>query len=332
MPPYAQDYRFPPYGVLNQHFEDVISEHPLFPIDWTGFPEGTGSLPDQWEQWREATLDIIAKNLWPRFCQGQGWCGDSADSMVPLTETDLVLMKDIRKLFEKPASSHSPCTNRELFENEDTQAKPFGSMHANYDPTLPFRLLEKMPRVAMWSLGSKAGTAAPQIKRILQRPRGYQIAALWGRSDFVCDRAISSDSPSICSGHAYEGTMMVGGIIDRFLLDHEDLTPNNWFALQQYAVDIGDRRVMAGVHYPSDNLASWLMVMRIAPSVFRDQRVKGMLWDAITNNSQVYAAIRAAIADGAGEVYRPAVEALEHAAEMGSYGREAEGLFKARSV
>jgi hypothetical protein len=309
-------HRFPPYGVLNQHFRDVISEHPLFPNDWTGLPGGTGSLLHQWERWKEATLDIIADRLWPRFRHESGWCGASVDRMAPLTELDFRLMKDLHALLEKPASPSAPVTHREFFENEDTQAKPFGSMHSNYDPVLPFRLLEKMPRVAMWNLGAKAGTAAPQLKRVLQRPRGYQIAEMWGLLDFRCERAITSDSPSICSGHAYEGTMMVGGIIERFLVDEEPLTPQSWLALQQYAVDIGDRRVMAGVHYPSDNLASWLMVMRIAPSVFRHPGVKPMLWEAISRLSHVYAAIQAAIKEGCGEVYRPAVEALEHAAGM----------------
>src|ERR1019366_205535 len=208
MPPCIQDTRFPPYGVLNQHFHDVISEHPLFPNDWIGFKGGAGSLVEQWVQFKDATLDIIAENLWPRFSASQGWCGTSIASMTLLTETDFLLLKDIRLLLEKPVSTKSPTTHREFFENEDTQAKPFGSMHGNYDPTLPFRLAEKLTRVAVWNLGAKAGTAAPQLKCILQRPRAYQLAAMWGREDFLCDRAISSDSPSLCSGHAYEGTMM----------------------------------------------------------------------------------------------------------------------------
>ena len=82
-------------------------------------------------------------------------------------------------------------------------------MHAAYDPALAYRLLEKMPRIMAWSLGAKAGTAAVQFKTVLQRPRAYQMSFLWGIEDYIYLRAATADSPSICSGHSYEGTMMV---------------------------------------------------------------------------------------------------------------------------
>lgn len=305
---------FPPYGVLNEHFVDVIKEHPLFPNDWAS-PPGSPLLPgEQWRIWKEQTLDIIAEVLWPRYLSGQGWQGPSTATMLALTEVDLRLMPYFRTILEQPVSATTTVTHRELFENEDAQTKPFGSMHPAYDPTLPFRLLEKIPRVMSWSLGAKAGTAAPQLKKVLQRPRGYQVSLLLGYSDFHVQRAISSDSPSICSGHAYEGTMMTSGVIELFLRDREPLTNDQWTAIQQFAVDIGDRRVMAGVHYPSDNLASWLMVMRIASRVFRLKEVKDLLWQAISQRSYVYRKIQEAAQTPEGEVYRPALRALEKAA------------------
>ena len=58
----------------------------------------------------------------------------------------------------------------------------------------------------------------------------------------------------------------------------------------QYAVDFGDRRVFAGVHYPSDNLASWVAVLRLIPWVFSQNG--GFLVDfirtAIIEQSAVY--------------------------------------------
>jgi hypothetical protein len=315
MPSNSLAYRFPPYGVLNRHFRDVIQDHKPFPNDWTGFLGGSGSLLQQWQDWKKQTLEVINKVLWPSFDPAQGWINADFEAMARLTETDFKVQEWLRPLLDKPAAS-APTTNREFFENEDTQAKPFGSMHAAYDPTLPLRLLEKLPGLIIWNLGSKAGTAAPQLKQVLQRPRGYQIAEMWGRLDFQVERAISADSPSMCSGHAYEGTMCLGGVIERFLLNGENLAPQNWLALQQYAVDIGDRRVMAGVHYPSDNLSSWIMVMRISNSVFSHPRVKPMLWEAISRLSHVYAAICQAIDSGHGDAYVPAVKALEQAAKQ----------------
>ena len=60
-------------------------------------------------------------------------------------------------------------------------------------------------------------------------------------------------------------------------------------ALLQLAVDIGDRRVFAGIHYPSDAIASWIVVKTLADHVFRNSEVKGLLLEAIKTRSEVYA-------------------------------------------
>ena len=107
---------------------------------------------------------------------------------------------------------------------------------------------------------------------------------------------------------------MVGGLMERLLIEGEELTISQWKALQQYAVDMGDRRVFAGVHYPSDNLSSWLMVMRVANHVFVRSEVKAKLWQAISERSRVYRRIREESLTESGAVYIPALEALEKAA------------------
>jgi hypothetical protein len=58
--------------------------------------------------------------------------------------------------------------------------------------------------------------------------------------------------------------------------------------LGQFGVDIGDRRVFAGVHYPSDNMASWIMALRLVKEEVPDQRVFRFLANAITTRSLVY--------------------------------------------
>ena len=45
-------------------------------------------------------------------------------------------------------------------------------------------------------------------------------------------------------------------------------------ALQQYAIDFGDRRVMAGVHYPSDSMITWLICDELIPKVFAQPEQK----------------------------------------------------------
>ena len=46
-----------------------------------------------------------------------------------------------------------------------------------------------------------------------------------------------------------------------------DYSPALRATLEQYAVDFGDRRVMAGVHYPSDTLISWLACFALLEKV-----------------------------------------------------------------
>jgi hypothetical protein len=65
--------------------------------------------------------------------------------------------------------------------------------------------------------------------------------------------------------------------------------------LRQYSVDVGDRRVLAGVHYPSDNLGSWTTALLLATCVCNgDTAGRAMLWQAISTQSVVYSAISAA--------------------------------------
>src|SRR5262249_22492778 len=82
----------------------------------------------------------------------------------------------------------------------------------------------------------------------------------------------------------------------------------SWIALQQYAVDIGDRRVMAGVHYPGDSLASFIVAMSQACQLYKNGlEVKRHLWAAIRDQSFIYDRI---LNFTPAEVYAPALAAL----------------------
>ncbi len=86
-------------------------------------------------------------------------------------------------------------------------------------------------------------------------------------------------------------------------------------ALQQFAVDIGDRRVFAGVHYPSDNISSWYAALRIIPHIFDGQSAATFLWTAITTKSLVYGALLEHIAAHPSSPYRAPLARLRQVAE-----------------
>jgi hypothetical protein len=77
-------------------------------------------------------------------------------------------------------------------------------------------------------------------------------------------------------------------------------------------VDFGDRRVLAGVHYPSDNVGSWITAMLICEHVCADGGRLGreFLWRSISTKSMVYAAIAQAIARNEAEDHKPAIALL----------------------
>jgi hypothetical protein len=304
---------FPPYGSINDHFLDTLDEHSEWPTSWIS-PQGSCTpISEQWSIWKEETLDIIARVLWPRFDVKTRWKGDSVQNMKSLTCIDLRLCRELHGQLEENAGGSS-VTHREMFESEDPSGGQPGGMIPSYT-SFPRRISEKISRIMSVSLDAKAAPAAVQLKAVLQRPRPYQTALLLGIKDYRWLRATSADSPSMVCGHCYEGGLMVGGLIERLLDEGEVLEAGQWHALQQYAVDMGDRRVMAGVHYPSDNLSSWLMIMRIANRVFVRQEVKQRLWQAISTQSMVYRAIREISNSAEGEVYGPALNELEKAAE-----------------
>ena len=93
-----------------------------------------------------------------------------------------------------------------------------------------------------------------------------QMAIRFDVSDFRYHEAVTSLSPSMCSGHCLQSSVCVGGSIEA-AIGVLNLTPEVKAALGQWAVDIGDRRVFAGVHFPSDNLCSWITFLRMADYV-----------------------------------------------------------------
>ena len=114
-------------------------------------------------------------------------------------------------------------------------------------------------------------------------------------------RAYTSQTGSAPSGHAVQGYCLAGAV-------YEDLleSPPSWFTpgsdshnkaltlLYQTAYDVGDRRMIAGVHYPSDNYASATLVNRVlGPVLFPRAQAAGMVFATDDNT-------RAALCGGVG--------------------------------
>lgn len=133
------------------------------------------------------------------------------------------------------------------------------------------------------------------IKNLFQRPRPWSIATTMGLSDFIWDRADglrhTGVHPAFPSGHCYQGIVHSGHVLQKWrdAADDGAVPTDDFFALQQYAVDFGDRRVFAGVHYPTDNISSWILALKLQKHMFDDaDEIEKFAIEAIRDRSAVY--------------------------------------------
>jgi hypothetical protein len=151
------------------------------------------------------------------------------------------------------------------------------------------------------------GPGPLRFKELFQRPRPYQAAYLLNRP-YSFELARSSMTPSMLSGHGLTGVVgRCGGYMTSRLRHQLEDVGGAVAEFQQYAVDIGDRRVFAGVHYPSDSIGSWFVSLRLCDHMFGEAGdvAKGFMREAISK-SAVFIAITAVIrADATSPFARP---------------------------
>lgn len=291
------------------------------PKDWYGNEQ---SFLD----WREGTLALLTENLWP-LCvpSSKTWRGAATRIMKDLTLADLEIVNAIRapgrsRLFDKLPQSplrHLNCPpHRDLFEREDGSGKGSNSDSLrSYDRQADSALfLDALPVLCNRGLSEKLNLALIfYFKDQLQRPRPFQAAMYLGKP-FTHEAAKTALHPAMISGHCLQGMGMLMAVAERLELDNVPITEDSWTALSQFFVDFGDRRVMAGVHYPSDNLASWIMALDLCQHTVDPQvrhAVKLRLWRAITGRSLVFRKIEESAASAAVlSPYRLALQAFRN--------------------
>lgn len=322
--PFDDPQALPPWGKI-RHDELAPDFLNIAPTDFRvlkGDPAKTRT--EIWNQVFNDILDLITEKIWPRFdYQKRQWVGASASLMRPLTEADhkvlarLQAHPDGREFYRPPRSPLRAIDcplHAELFQLEDTEK--LAAAYRSYDRELAKDYSEEaIESIRVHSMYTKVGDVSMQFKYFLQRPRPYQTAPLFAGPEFRYLEAKTAHTPSMCSGHAVQCALSAGGMLERLWADKNPLFITRHSAsvraLTQWAVDAGDRRVLAGVHYPSDNLCSWLIFLRLADHVYTDRQVKLALWSAITTQSYVYREVVAAAALEPSHPYRPILEELE---------------------
>jgi hypothetical protein len=288
MPPKARlltSMDVPPWGQMDEGLlADLASQQN--PLDWR--PRQTIT----YQRWLAARVSQIAKHLWPLYVPGGStW---KTGAVKHLFDVDFRLLEALHPHLLLPIDGcfGSTVTHSEFFTEEDNDDIGFGLNYARYDPTLAPLVAGQLRDVLRAGYTDKVGTIDLQLKQIFQRPRPWQMAFIQGRSTYQYRWAATADTSSLVCGHCLQGLIGVCGV-------YADLgslmTKKSIQVLEQFAVDIGDRRVFAGVHYPSDNLSSWYTASALVPHVFEPSRVpalKRFMKNAIQKRSIVFAAIK----------------------------------------
>jgi PAP2 superfamily len=298
----------PPYGYL----PTLAVPSNAAPDDWINEPT---YLP-----WRDSMLQLFTDLLWPE-CDpaAKSWRGNAVTTMEALTIADLQILQQIRpargRLIDTlPVSPlrHLACPpHRIFFEGEDVGPPKTVEWLRFYDRDASKDLiLDAIPVLMSRAMSRKAPVGLIYwFKEKLQRFRPYQAGLLLGL-EITHIGATTALHPAMISGHSFQGICALIGVMERFELDRVALSAS----LAQYLLDFGDRRVMAGVHFPSDNLASWILALEIcdyavAPAV--SQQVKQQVWHAIRDQSVIYRLIADHVKEHSDSPFAAALKELQ---------------------
>lgn len=275
-----------PFGYMAAGFEMELELNEV-PRDW--------SAPPDHASWVKDMAQAIADTIWPRWQPGAApgigrWSGNAVATAMALTREDLALMSTLATWHDDPARQPGSKKNHWWFNKEDEllRANWCGRYDLCFESTDPGH--EKLQETFDDGAAFRFTNATTWLlKKELQRPRPHQMAHWMGLKPApAVQLARSAWSPSAISGHAFQGLF---GCLNVFLLHGEKMTAADRQELQRLAVDIGDRRVFAGVHYPSDNAMSWRVAVDAARHMRLTDESRQFLVEAI-NSSTVYHAMR----------------------------------------
>lgn len=308
-----------PYGVLKDDLNNRKQPPATTPKDW---PADDTSYPGIIQGWMAEAADKI----WPRWENG-AWAGSAAVFADDVTRMELELavhlyhgggnqpgvLSDLSGAvipFEGPRRN-----NRWHYDTEDARLDhpDYNSVTLPDDFTSGIEYRTARNGVANYPLyGGPVvdpgtfftkflvelgnGNKLPEVlglKDLFQRPRPNAAAVALGVHGFrwvTAHRNIhTGQHPAFPSGHCMQGILGGCNVYAHLLATGVVPTTAEREALQQYMVDWGDRRVFAGVHYMTDNIASWTLMRRMIPHLFKAPQILDLAVGAITSRSRVFA-------------------------------------------
>lgn len=318
-----------PYGVFPSPYWGLADDTDIVMGDWKS-PGGAQKIMLDWKlteetddpvkafnEWQLKQIEHAAMAIWPRYdFATQAWVGDAQNHADEMTKMELGIMK---KAFQKDGQFYlkskpncptykSDLTHEHLFNYEDSKrSKPkdrpeewlAGRLNPwnvlfLYEDTLTSEQRDLAKIVSnIGYLIEKKVAGFLWFKGQLQRPRPYQAALLFSHLEFHVESAFTAMHSSIPSGHSFMGALMACSVLEAWLDREIDATEDQLKALAHFGMDQGDRRVFAGVHYPSDNVVSWALAVNLIPKIYRHSGViLAFMQNAIKSHSAVYDVIK----------------------------------------
>ncbi len=279
-----------PYGFMAKKFERELAYRAV-PGAW---PQGV-----DYEEWVQAEAELLADVAWPVWHRDSGtWHGKSRGTALSLTRADLELMGALVEHF-RVGSRHRAGMNTHQFwfDLEDRLFENWPERHRASFSGSSITVEDLETSFGAGGTELFCGSIHWILKDELQRPRPHQFAAWLGVARPAVQLAWSACSSSAICGHAFQALMGCCCVHAR----NYGLTPADELELLRFAVDMGDRRVYAAVHYPSDNAMSWrvaldaLKVMKVpeATLVFASKAIReSEVYLAMVANPEHAACIR----------------------------------------
>jgi PAP2 superfamily len=291
--------QLPPYGKMSEEYGKLLQDPPM--PDWRRDepePERTA----RFEKWRVEMRDRLAKHVCPYYDQSSGWKGDAAARAVDATKAEITVMIDHLQgkasyLGKKPVSDNLQADSfvhdhLYHFRLEDDLKAPLAVNYEEYDCKLTPGQLNHARSVMDDAYSKKTGGLF-YFKGEFLRPRPYQTSMIFGRHEFTSRTARTALHSAFPSGHCVEGMLFTCALADSWFTDNAVPSLGSLASLRQFAVDFGDRRVFAGVHYPADNIASWIIALNLIPDLYRNrEKILEFAFRAIVEHSTVYKVVQ----------------------------------------
>lgn len=292
-----------PYGLFPGFYRTLAESSTRIMSDWMPNLDNDDRLRT-FHAWRDRHVQKVSEFIWPRLdTTSMTWSGRAQDNADAVTKKELQLIQsefqssDGWVLDEKPDCPTQQANipnHRRLYEIEDSTQRTKLIFVARdilslYSPHIPETHLS-IAQDAITKGRSRKVDGLFWFKGQYQRPRPHSSALCLSEYKYVSEIAYTGFHSSIISGHALIGAMMMCSVYEAWLDnglsidDAKHLVP-----LMQFGIDHGDRRVFAGVHYPSDNLASWALVLDLIPKLFNHpDLISDFLINAISKRSAVF--------------------------------------------